>query len=141
MYCQDRVNIRMVTSPCMRLSYTAENRERVGKGWGRKRIGTRQQTDRKGIEKGRIKDYSLRRIFHSFFYYPFFICFISFCDPILFLSFLGFLLRVSACSIQISMYNVHSYKNMFMSPSVSFVLVCVVCFEVRSRRHGDAESC
>ena len=42
-------------------------------------------------EKGRMKDSSKGRIFHSFLFNPFSICLLLyFCDPILFLPFLGF---------------------------------------------------
>ena len=65
------------------------SRERIGKGWiakGQKREQRQSKRIANRLEKGRMKDSSKGR-------FVLFCFLLSFCDPILFLSFLGFLLR------------------------------------------------
>ena len=65
-------------------------RKRIGNGLVWKRIANGQKKDSKRIEKG--QQTNRKRIGKGFssFFYPFSIRFLFFCDPILFLSFLGF---------------------------------------------------
>ena len=66
------------------------DRKRKGSPKDRKRIGNGSKRVRNRTGKGRMKDSSLRRTFHLLFFYPFSIRFLSFCDPIRFLSFSRF---------------------------------------------------